>query len=224
MHLNLKFMKKVLILVCALFCLISFAQRGNKDSNRIGISGGITNLSIFTSNFNVTPQQGWTAGFHVRGNYYNDWQMSFGMFFTDSNFSVETRKPLGTIIDTQYKLSAVQIYLMPGYVISQNHFNVEFGPVLQINDKLKIDKADETNFLVDQPLLIAKDITDVSKINANIYAGINVGAKNFRLRLGYQYGLNNFFGNLNDNNNVPAIGEKFKGNIGMASGQLTIYL
>ncbi len=113
---------------------------------------------------------------------------------------------------------------MPGYVISQNHFNVEFGPVLQINDKLTIDKADESNFLVDQPLLTAKDITDVSKINANIYAGINVGVKNFRLRLGYQYGLNNFFGNLNDNNKVPVIGEKFKGNIGMASGQLTIYL
>ena len=127
-------------------------------------------------------------------------------------------------MDTNYKLSAVQIYIMPGYVISQNHFNIEFGPVLQINDKLVIDKEAETRFLVDQPLLTAKDITDVSKINANIYAGINVGVKNFRLRLGYQYGVNNFFNNLNNNEKVPNIGEKFKGNIGMASGQLTIYL
>jgi hypothetical protein len=44
------------------------------------------------------------------------------------------------------------------------------------------------------------------------------------LRLGYQYGVNNFFNNLNNNEIVPNIGEKFKGNIGMASGHLTIYL
>ena len=216
-------MKRVLIIVCALFSIVGVAQRGHNDSNRIGISGGLTQMSIFTNNFNVTPQTGWTGGFHVRGNFYNDWQMSFGMFFTDSNFSVQTRKVV-SIVETNYKLSAVQIYLMPGYVISQNHLNIEFGPVLQINDKLTIDKADEANFLVDQPLLTAKDITDVSKINANIYAGINVGFTNVRLRLGYQYGLNNFFNSLNSNDKVPNIGEKFKGNIGMASGQLTIYL
>jgi hypothetical protein len=216
-------MKKVLIVVFALFSIVLVAQRGNKDSNRIGISGGLTQMNIFTNNFNVTPQQGWTGGFHVRGNFYNNWQMSFGMFFTDSNFSVQTRK-IVSVVDTHYKLSAVQIYIMPGYVISQNHFNIEFGPVLQINDKLTIDKDQENNFLVDQPLLTAKDITDVTKINANIYAGINVGVKNFRLRLGYQYGVNNFFNNLNNNEKVPVIGEKFKGNIGMASGQLTIYL
>ena len=216
-------MKKILIIVCALFSIVAVSQRGNKDSNRIGISGGLTQMSIFTDNFNVTPKQGWTGGFHVRGNFYNDWQMSFGMFFSDSNFSVQTRKSV-SIVDTNYKLSAVQIYLMPGYVISQNHLNIEFGPVLQINDKLTIDKADEANFLVDQPLLKAIDITDVSKINANIYAGINVGFINVRLRLGYQYGVNNFFNSLNSNDIVPNIGEKFKGNIGIASCQLTIYL
>ncbi|NHM02763.1 PorT family protein [Flavobacterium difficile] len=216
-------MKKLLIATCTLFSIIGMAQRGYKDSNRIGISGGLTQMSIFTNNFSVTPQQGWTGGFHVRGNFYNNWQMSFGMFFTDSNFSVQTRKVV-SIVETNYKLSAVQIYLMPGFVVSQNHFNIEFGPVLQINDKLVIDKADENNLLVDQPLLTAKDITDVTKINANIYAGVNLGVKNLRLRLGYQYGLNNFFGNLNNNSKVPVIDEKFKGNLGIASGQLTIYL
>lgn len=216
-------MKRVLIVVFALFSIAVVAQRGNKDSNRIGISGGLTQMSIFTDNFNVTPKTGWTGGFHVRGNFYNNWQMSFGMFFTDSNFSVQTRKVV-SIVDTNYKLSAVQIYIMPGYVVSPNHFNIEFGPVIQINDKLVIDKADENNFLVDQPLLTAKDIRDVSKINANIYAGVNFGVKNLRLRLGYQYGLNNFFGNLNDTEQVISTGEKFKGNIGMASAHLTIYL
>lgn len=216
-------MKKILTLICALFSVVLVAQSGFKDSNRIGIGGGVTQLSIYTDNFNVTPQTGWTGGFHVRGNYYNNWQMSFGMFFTDSNFSVQTRKAVA-IVDTNYKLSAVQVYLMPGYVISQNHFNIEFGPVLQINDKLKIDKEDENNILVDQPALTAKDITDVTKINANVYAGINFGITNLRLRLGYQYGLNNFFNNLNNNNKVPQLSEKYKGHIGIISGQLTIYL
>lgn len=223
MRLNIFKMKKFLVLVCALYSVISVAQSGHKDSNRIGISGGITQMNIFTSNFNVTPEQGWAGGFHVRGNFYNNWQMSFGMMFTDSNFSVQTRKTI-SVVDTNYKLSAVQIYLLPGYVVSQNHFNLEFGPVLQINDKLKISKEDENNILADQPTLTAKDITDVTKINANIYAGINVGVTNVRLRLGYQYGLNNFFGNLNDNNKVPQLSEKFKGNLGIISGQLTIYL
>lgn len=216
-------MKKILFLVFATFSVIGMAQRGYKDSNRIGISGGLTQMSIYTSNFNITPQTGWTGGFHVRGNFYNNWQMSYGMFFTDSNFSVQTRKVI-SVVDTNYKLSAVQIYIMPGYVVSKNHFNIEFGPVLQINDKLKINANEEDNSLVDQPLLTAKDIIDVSKINANFYAGINVGFTNVRLRLGYQYGLNNFFGNLNSNNQVPSIGEKFKGNLGIASGHLTIYL
>jgi hypothetical protein len=76
--------------------------------------------------------------------------MSFGMFFTDSNFSVQTRKVV-SIVETNYKLSAVQIYFMPGYVISENHLNLEFDSVLQINDKLVIHKESETNFLVDQP-------------------------------------------------------------------------
>jgi hypothetical protein len=217
-------MKKHFILLCALFSVMAFSQRGHKDSNRIGIGAGMTQLNIYTSNFNIQPEQGWTGGFHVRGNYYNNWQMSFGMFFTDSNFSLATKKGLGTITDTSFKLSAVQVYLLPGYVISPNHFNFEFGPVLQINDKLKITKEDEANILVDQPTLAAKDITDVTKINGNIYAGINVGVKNFRLRLGYQQGLNNFFNNLNNNSKVPQLSEKYKGHIGLISGQLTIYL
>ncbi|SEP92150.1 hypothetical protein SAMN05444005_103200 [Flavobacterium urocaniciphilum] len=216
-------MKKFLVLVCALFSISILAQSGYKDSNRIGIGGGLTQLNISTNNFTITPETGWIGGFHVRGNFYNNWQMSFGMFFTDINFSVQTKK-LVSVVDTNYKLSAVQIYLMPGYVVSQNHFNIEFGPVLQINDKLKIDKEDENNILVDQPTLTAKDITDVTKLNANIYAGINVGITNLRLRLGYQYGLNNFFNNLNNNTKVPALSEKYKGHIGMISGQLTIYL
>ena len=199
------------------------AQRGHKDSNRIGIGAGLTQLNIYTNNFTVTPESGWIGGLSVRGNYYNNWQMSFGMFFTDSNFSIPTQK--GFIqTQTNFKMSAVQIYFVPSYVAVKDHLNLEFGPVLQINGKLGIDKDDENNLLLDQPGLIAKDIVDVSKINANFYVGINGGIKNARARIGYQYGLTNFFGNLKNNDNVKLLGEKMKGNIGLISGQITIYL
>jgi len=202
---------------------VTFAQSGFRDSNRIGIGAGLTQLNIFTDNFTVTPESGWIGGLSVRGNYYNNWQMSFGMFFTDSNFSIPTLKGLQQT-QTNFKMSAVQIYIVPSYVAIEDHLNLEFGPVLQVNGKLGIDKDDENNLLLDQPGLIAKDILDVSKFNANFYVGINGGIKNVRARIGYQYGLTNFFGNLKNNDNVKLLGEKMKGNIGLISGQITIYL
>lgn len=215
-------MKKLfyLVFICASSVV---AQRGYKDSNRIGIGGGLTQLTIFTNNFTITPETGWIGGLSVRGNYYNNWQMSFGMFFTDSNFSIPTQKGLQQT-QTNFKMSAVQIYIVPSYVAIEDHLNLEFGPVLQVNGKLGIAKDDENNLLLEQPLLIAKDIVDVSKINANIYLGINGGIKNVRARIGYQYGLTNFFGNLKNNDNIKLTGEKMKGNIGLISGQITIYL
>lgn len=214
---------KKLALVLFMFSAFAFAQRGYKDSNRIGIGGGITQMNIYTDNFNVTPESGWIGGFSVRGNYYNNWQMSFGMFFTDSNFSLPTQK--GFIqTQTSFKMSAVQIYIVPSYVAIEDHLNLEFGPVLQVNGKLTIDESDENNILLDQPTLVADDILDVTNINANIYVGINGGIKNVRARIGYQYGLTNFFGKLKDEDKVALLGEKLKGNIGLISAQLTIYL
>ena len=215
-------MKKLVVLLVLISSTV-VAQRGNKDSNRIGIGAGVTQMNIYTSNFEVTPESGWIGGLSVRGNYYNNWQMSFGMFFTDSNFSIPTLNGLAQT-QTNFKLSAVQIYIVPSYVAIEDHLNFEFGPVLQVNGKLGIAKKDETNLLLDQPGLIAKDIIDVSKINANFYVGINGGIKNVRARIGYQYGLTNFFGNLKNNDAVKLTGEKLKGNIGLISGQITIYL
>jgi hypothetical protein len=216
-------MKRILVVLITFLAFSVSAQRGNKDSNRIGISGGLTQMNLFTDNLSVTPENGWIGGFSMRGNYYNDWQMSFGMFFTDSNFSVPALG-VGGVKELSYKLSAVQIYLLPSYVISENHLNVEFGPVLQVNGKLGLDSSRENDILVDQPTLIAKDIIDVTKINANFYVGLNAGVKNFRARIGYQYGLTNFFGNLKNNDKVKLTGDKFKANLGLISAQLTIYL
>jgi hypothetical protein len=216
-------MKYFLSLVLITISLCANAQGGYRDSNRIGIGAGITQLNIYTDNFTITPENGWIGGFSVRGNYYNNWQMSFGMFFTDSNFSVPALGAKG-VKDLSYKLSAVQIYLLPSYVISENHFNIEFGPVLQVNGKLALDKARENDRLVDQPSLSAKELTDITKINANVYVGINAGFTNLRARLGYQYGLTNVFGNVNRSLKNNVLAEDLKGHIGLISAQLTIYL
>lgn len=211
-------MKKV---ICLLTLLVTFsinAQYGSRDSNRIGISGGITQMSLFSDQFNAKPETGWIGGFSLRGNYYNDWQMAFGMNFTESNFSLQSVLDK----DINYKMSAVQIYLTGSYMIIENHLTFEIGPVLQINGKLAIDEEDELKLLKDSPLLTAKDITDITKINGNIYAGI----KNVRLHVSYQYGVNNFMNNLNKSDELKLLNgnEKFKANYGILSGMITFYL
>lgn len=215
-------MKKV---ICLLTLLVTFsinAQYGSRDSNRIGISGGITQMSLFSNQFNAKPETGWVGGFSLRGNYYNDWQMAFGMNFTESNFSLQSVLDK----DINYKMSAVQIYLTGSYMIIENHLTFEIGPVLQINGKLAIDEEDELKLLKDSPLLTAKDITDISKINGNIYAGITAGIKNVRLHVSYQYGVNNFMNNLNKSDELKLLNgnEKFKANYGILSGMITFYL
>ncbi|AWM13637.1 PorT family protein [Flavobacterium sp. NRK F10] len=215
-------MKKIIVLLTVLISISSIAQYGYRDNNRIGISGGITQLSLFSNQFNASPQAGWIAGLSLRGNYYNNWQAVFGMHFTDSNFSLQSV----TNEDINFKLSAVQIYLVASYMVVENHLTLEIGPVLQVNSKLKIDGKDEYKFLKDSPLLTANDIVDITKINGNLYAGVTAGLKRVRLHFSYQYGLNNIMNNLNKKDELVLLNgnKKFKGNIGLISGMITFYL
>jgi len=215
-------MKKLALLIALFSVTISFAQHGYRDSNRIGVSGGITSLDLLSDQFNAKPGQGWIAGLSLRGNYYNNWQMVYGMNFTDSNFSLESVS--GKEID--YKLSAVQVYLVGSYMLIENHLTLEIGPVLQINGKLKIDEENELLLLKDSPGLTAKDITKINQISGNAMAGITAGVKNFRINVNYQYGFINMMNNLNKKDELTlANGNKrFRGNVGMLSAMLTIYL
>jgi hypothetical protein len=215
-------MRNIFVLALLIVTFSVSAQYGRRDSNRIGISGGITQMDLFSNQFNATPLNGWTAGFSLRGNYYNDFQMAYGMHFTDSNFSLQS--VTGEAID--YKMSALQIYLTGSYMIVENHLTVEFGPVLQINGELAIDEKDEKLLLKDAPLLFAEDITDVTKINGNAYVGITAGIKQVRLHVAYQYGFTNFMNNLNKDKELVLRNDdtKFKANIGLISGMITFYL
>ncbi|NJM79396.1 MAG: PorT family protein [Flavobacterium sp.] len=214
-------MKKFICLLTLLFCLTINAQYGRRDSNRIGISGGLTYMGLFSSQFNAKPELGWTGGFSLRGNYYNDWQMAYGMHFTESNFSLKAINNE----DINFKMQAVQVFLTGSYIIIENHLTFEVGPVLQVNGKLEVDNEDEIKFLKDSPALTAKDLTDVTKISGNLYAGMTAGIKNVRLHVAYQYGVNNFLNKLNKNKEIQVLnGENFKANYGILSGMITFYL
>lgn len=216
-------MKKQLLVFSLLFIsTISFAQYGYRDGNRIGIAGGVSQSSLFTSNFNAKPGIGYAGGLSVRGNYYDNWSMIYGMQFFMNTFSLESITPLSQSKDTEYNLSGVQVRLLLSYNIVKDHVSFDFGPVLQINGKMKVDSKDEVN-TIKGTFLNANQIVDVSKVNGNFYAGISAGSKVVRVVVFYEYGFTNVFGKLNSQDSLLILNNntKFKGNIGTVSGQIS---
>jgi hypothetical protein len=212
-------MKKIFLTsILSLITMVCFSQYNYRDSNRIGISFGVNQFTLNTNNFQTKPGNGWNGGLSMRGNYYDDWDMVYAMQFSENNFSVATNS--GFISeDTNYKLSSAQVSLMFSYKIVENHLSVEFGPLLQINGKLNVEK-DQQNNIISGTTLLAKDIVDISQFNFYPVIGITAGVRHVRLNVSYQYGVNNMLGNLNSQN----LGVNFKGNPGILNGNLIIYL
>jgi hypothetical protein len=140
------------------------------------------------------------------------------MRFSENNFSVKTNNGL-IAEDTHYKLASAQIYLMLSHKIVENHLSLEFGPLVQINGKLKVDKNQENN-IISGTTLLARDIVDISKFNFYPTIGITSGFRHVRLNISYQHGINNMLGNLNSKN----LGVNFKGNPRILNGNLILYL
>lgn len=199
------------------------AQYGKGDYNHIGISLGINHTNLYTDNFNVKPAMNWTAGLSMRGNYYNNFSMIYGMNFTENKFSIETFSGFSQR-EVELKMMAVQIHLLLCYKIDGGPVSLDFGPVLQVNSKLKFNDADENNFIVGNELLRVQDIEDITPINFNVYAGISGGVENIRLSLSYQYGVTNILNNLNNQEEVRLLADgKLKGNLGVIAGNIIFY-
>lgn len=209
----------------ALFALTASAQFREKDGNRIGITVGLSQTTLNTPNFNTAPDNGWNAGLSVRGNYYNNWSMIYGMQFFENNFKVETVTPAAQRQEVQYSLTGAQIRLLLSYNVVKNHVSIDFGPVLQINGKLKIDAGSQDN-TISGTALRANQILDVSQFNGNLYGGISAGGRRIRAVFFYQYGFTNVLGKLNSQDGLTALNNnrKFKGNLGTISGQLLFNL
>ena len=218
-------MKNLLALLIIFICGRAHAQYNYRDGNRIGISLGATQTSLLSSNFKAKPELGWIGGLSIRGNYYNDFSMTFGMQFTESSFSLETVNPFLKKEDVKYTLSAVQVRVLLSYNLIEDHLGLDFGPVLQVNGKLRIDKDNKNNILPGT-LLTANDILDVTPINGNLYFGVTAGSKRVKAIIFYEYGLNNFMNKLNKDDDLKVLnnGDEFKGHIGMLSGQILVSL
>ncbi|WP_418264464.1 outer membrane beta-barrel protein [Flavobacterium faecale] len=213
-------MKKLLLISFALFSIVSiYGQYGYRDSNRIGITAGVNQASMKTTNFQTKAETGWNAGLSMRGNFYNDWDMVYSMQFSESNFSVDTKYNGIIEEDVKYKLPSAQISLQLSYVILENHLSFEFGPIVQFNGKLKLD-AEKENNTISGTTLRAGDIVDISKFNVYPTVGITAGGTHLRFNVSYQYGMMNTFSNLNS----KSLGYNFKGNPGVINGNVIIYL
>jgi hypothetical protein len=215
---NSNFMKRLYIIFCVLISISCFAQYDYRDANRIGIFFGVNQFTLNTNNFQTKPGSGWNGGLSMRGNFYNNWDMVYAMQFSENNFSVDTKR-IFISEDTNYKLASAQISLQLSYKIVENHLSFEFGPLVQVNGKLKMD-ADKENNIITGTTLLAKDIVAISQFNFYPTVGITAGVRHVRLNVSYQYGLNNMLGNLNNKN----LGYNFKGNPGIINGNLILYL
>lgn len=208
-----------------LFSAISFSQYQNKDGNRIGITAGISQSSLFTDNFNAKPGIGYNGGLSVRGNYYNNWSMIFGMQFFQNTFSLESTSLTTTLKETEFNVSGAQVRLLLSYNVVKDHVSLDFGPVFQANGNLSTKSTDENNILTGTTLK-ATQIEDISKFNGNIYVGVSAGNRRLRAVLYYQYGVTNLLNNLNNNDalRVQNGNKDFKGNVGTVSAQILFNL
>ena len=219
-------MKKFFFTLVFLLAINSiFAQYRNRDGNRIGLSFGVSQASLFTSNFTTKPELGFAGGLSVRGNYYNNWSMIYGMQFFYNKFGIASSSATSSSKQTDFNLQGVQIRLLMSYNIVEDHVSFDFGPVLQVNGKLGFDDKDKDNILKGTTLT-PKQIEEVSKINGNFYAGFSAGGKVVRAVVFYEYGFTNVLNKLNSNDDVKLLlgSEKAKGNLGTINGQIIFNL
>jgi hypothetical protein len=211
--------------IILVFTTSVFAQYNYRDGNRIGISAGVSQTSLFTSNFDTKPEVGFAGGLSVRGNYYNNWSMIYGMQFFYNKFALESTSLTSLEKQTDFNLQGVKIRLLLSYNVVEDHVSIDFGPVLQLNGKLNVADKDENN-LLNGTAIRAKQIVDVSPINGNVYAGISAGGKVIRAVIFYEYGFTNVFNKLNNDNDLKLLNrnENFKANLGTISGQILFNL
>lgn len=214
-------MKKSISILMFLFTTFGYSQYGYRDGNRIGISAGISQTTLFTDNFKTNPETGFAGGLSVRGNYYNNWSMIYGMQFFSNNFSLESTFDQ----KIKYNLQGVKVRLLFSYNVVEDHVSLDFGPVLQVNGKLKLSSSDDGK-IIKGTLLTADKIVDVSPVSGNFYLGMSAGTKTIRAVVFYEYGFTNFLNKLNKDDALKLLNnnDKFKGNLGCINGQVIINL
>ncbi len=159
----------VVVTVSLVFFQQSYAQRNFDSYNRIGITGGLTLFDITTSDLVTNQGQGFEAGFTTRGAFRNDFDLIFGLSFFNSSIGVKGGMGPNGVGDTQfinYQIQAVQIGLLGSYNIVKHHLSVEFGPILNVNGKMKLDSDRLQDYILEgYTTLRAQDIQNINPIN-----------------------------------------------------------
>ena len=137
------------------------------------------------------------AGFTTRGAFRNDFDLIYGINFQSASVGVEG----SFLTDTQnieYTIQGAQLNFLGSYNIVVKHLSVEFGPIFEINGKMKLKNDDYEDYvLTGYNTLTAKDIQDISRFNVRLAGGLTAGLENFRISAQYQYGVTNMLGKLN---------------------------
>jgi hypothetical protein len=197
---TMNFKQLFFVSFCLLFFQQTFSQRNYNDYNFLGIQGGITLFDIQTDDLVTQQQTGFTAGFTTRGAFRNDFDLIYGLNFQSSSVGVEGSNFLGT--DTQnisYTIQGAQINFLGSYNIVVKHLSVEFGPIFDVNGKMKLDNDKYEDYILSgYSTITAKDIQEISRFNVRLAGGLTAGLEHFRISAQYQYGVTNMLGKLND--------------------------
>jgi hypothetical protein len=211
-------LKNLTFVTCVLFFAAnSLAQRNYDSYNRLGLHAGLTLFDIETSDFTTRQASGFVGGFTTRGSFYKNFDLIYGINFVSNNIEV-LAVSAGGINPQQieeyldYSVQGVQINFLGSYNIVRHHLSLEFGPVLNVSGKMKLNNEDTYGQYIldnDEILLRASQIQDITKVNFRVMGGLTAGLENFRLYAQYQYGVTNMLKNLND---TGLIKKDFKGN------------
>ena len=192
------------VTVCLFYTLIAAAQRNFDHYNRLGVTGGFNLFDINTSDLITSQESGFMAGFTTRGSFRNQFDLIYGISFFNNKVGIQGFLPSNSQGQFQrqnlkYTIQAVQLNFQASLNIIRHHLSLEFGPVLNVNGKMNLDKDEFENYTIEGYNTIkASDIEDISKVNVRVLGGLTAGLENFRLTAHYQYGVTNMLKNLND--------------------------
>lgn len=223
---------KICLIVIGLCSSSTYAQgRGGEGKhNMFGLKAAMTLFDIKTDNINTIAESGFIGGLATRGDFYDNWDIQFGINISNNKLKVEARElPIITSVEEiEYNLLNAQVHLLFGYKIFggnkrlDNKFKLtaELGPVLMINSKMKLANDAQEDYFIEEAGITAKELTDVTPININGLVGLSMGLSRLRIFGHYQYGFNNFLNNLNK---LDGNTEKFKGHVSMYQFGVLLY-
>jgi len=201
----------------------SFSQRNYDQYNRLGLTGGYTLFDINTSDLITKQGAGFIGGFTTRGSFRNNFDLIYGLAFFSNNVEIFGRNEFNSS-ETQfidYNIQGVQINFLGSYNIIKHHLSLEFGPILSVSGKMKVDKDQFKDYILEgYSNLKAKDIEGVSPVNFHVMGGISGGLESVRISAQYQYGVTNMFNGLNDD---ELEFDDFKGNSSTIIFSIMVY-